>query len=81
MFQRVGVLEQAAVVQEQVQREVQRLREGGPGGRAGQHRQHRQVGPLLHTRLQLRTGEGARIKCSYLISKIEILLLLLWDLS
>ena len=47
MFQRVGVLEQAAVVQEQVQCEVQRLREGGPGGRAGQHRQHRQVGPLL----------------------------------
>ena len=49
MFQRVGVLKQAAVVQEQVQCEVQRLREGGPGGRAGQHRQHRQVGPLLHT--------------------------------
>ena len=47
MFQRVGVLEQAAVVQEQVQCEVQRLREGGPGGRAGQHSQHRQVGPPL----------------------------------
>ena len=44
MFQRVGVLEQATVVQEQVQCEVQRLREGGAGGRAGEHGQHRQVG-------------------------------------
>ena len=40
------------------------------------------ISHCIHTLLlQLRTGEGARMKCSYLISKIEILLLLLWDLG